>query len=273
MDSLDGFCDEVSGFHSLYEDADLFIDLCTVMPYNRYITGLSSYLGFRYIDFGQSQVTVDEESFRKAMDIVKLYHDPQYDVTNVEKRYRDDGKYLFGGALILKNCLFDDFNPRSFNGYQAACRYLREKGEEPVLLVQSNWQNGVTAELSDYAVILESSPNKANAWRLLKILLSEDIQAGHDPGRYDLSYFWSGFPVRRDSLKMYLNFENDSESVENKEMADFITAVQSPTEAISIPIYYRKTIAEEFMPYFNGNKPWDDCWKRFINSLELYKDE
>ena len=27
------------------------------------------------------------------------------------------------------------------------------------------------------------------------------------------------------------------------------------------------------IPYIRNEKPWEDCWKSFLNTLELYKDE
>ena len=57
------------------------------------------------------------------------------------------------------------------------------------------------------------------------------------------------------------------------EFDEFVALIQSPTEALLIPQAYRQFINEEMMPYIRGEKSWEDCWKSFLNTVELYKDE
>ena len=49
--------------------------------------------------------------------------------------------------------------------------------------------------------------------------------------------------------------------------------VQSPTEALMLPRVYRKFLSEEILPYVRGERTWEDAYKRFLSTLELYKDE
>ena len=53
----------------------------------------------------------------------------------------------------------------------------------------------------------------------------------------------------------------------------YMEVIQSPTEALMLPQIYRKYINEEIMPYIHGERSWEDAYKRFLNTLELYKDE
>ena len=125
------------------------------------------------------------------------------------------------------------------------------------------------------AAILRASPNRLNAWRLLKILLSGDIQGGHDPEQFDLPYLRMGFPVRRDSIKAYLSDRTagDLTATCGEEEEKYIELVQSPTEAYLFPVIYYEYIREEVLPYVRGERPWEDCYKRFLNTLELYASE
>jgi hypothetical protein len=34
-----------------------------------------------------------------------------------------------------------------------------------------------------------------------------------------------------------------------------------------------QSVWDEMKPYIKGNKPFDDCYKKLLNMLELYKDE
>ena len=77
-------------------------------------------------------------------------------------------------------------------------------------------------------------------------------------------------PVRKASIKGYLWEEG---MVEDETFTRFCELVQSPTEARSIPQIIKRYIGLEILPYVRGEKPWSDCYKRFLNTLELYASE
>ena len=55
---------------------------------------------------------------------------------------------------------------------------------------------------------------------------------------------------------------------------EFFELMQSPTEVFMTPlIYTNKFIRDNIVPYIRGEASWDDCYKKFLNALELYKDE
>ena len=55
------------------------------------------------------------------------------------------------------------------------------------------------------------------------------------------------------------------------EFDEFVALVQSPTEAVIIPPSYRLTVNEQFMPYIEGEKTWDECYESFIDALNTYR--
>ena len=61
--------------------------------------------------------------------------------------------------------------------------------------------------------------------------------------------------------------------VSDEDTECFIAAVQSPTDALLLPGIYHRYIQYSFLPYIRNEKSWEDCWKSFLNTLELYKDE
>ena len=270
--TCDGFIEAARRFREFHPDGDLYIDTTQIMPYYANISALVLNFGFNLIDYEKNEVAVDEALFRSCMDLVKLYDDPDYDENDVSKMYLADRTYMIGGGLALKTCLFDNVT-LSLLGMEQKLFNLRERGEELILLAQTNQFDGVTAELCYNAAIPEGAANKRNAWRLLKILLSDEIQGGHDPDRFNLPYFWTGYPVRRESIKPYLSTDISLMGVSDEDTECFIAAVQSPTDALLLPGIYRRYIQDSFLPYIRNEKPWEDCWKSFLNTLELYKDE
>ena len=269
--TYDGFCEAAARFKETYPDADLYIDLCGgFTPEVVNIRTMYNNLGFNLIDYSAGELKIDETRFRQYMDTVKLYYDPDYDIKDTSKEQTEG--YYQGGGLMRRMCLFDNFTTSKYGMIKISSSYLAGFEEKAVLLAQSNQNDGVTAGLNLSAAIPQGSANKANAWKLLKILLSDEIQGGHDPEMPSSSYFWAGFPVRLSSVPSYLNVDDDYME-ESESLQRYVSLMQSPTEAVLIPNVYRQYIADEMLPYIRGEKTWEDCWNSFLNTMELYKDE
>ena len=272
IQTCDGFCEAARRFRELHPEGDLYIDTCQIMPHDANISIMYQNFGFNFIDYERNEAAIDEALFRQCMDLVKLYYDPDYNLNDFSKLELENRTYAIGGGLYLKTCLFDNVS-LGLLGLDQKKTNLEGKGEEMILLAQTNQRDGITAELILSAAIPKEADNRLNAWRLLKILLSDEIQSGRDPDRFNLSYFWVGYPVRKASLATFLAHEDSLISFSDKDVGKFIDIVQSPTEALMLPRVYRKFLSEEILPYVRGERSWEDAYKRFLNTLELYKDE
>ena len=270
LKTCDGFCEAAARFHEKYPDSTLFFDSGGVNPALSDLKALCMNFGIRFIDCENGTLDIDEDRFRQCADLAKLYYDPDYDTD--EMAVWDIPYYGAGGGLHLKLFPYDDFNASDYMTYKNSRYFLEADGEEPVLFVPSNQYGGVTAKLGLCTAIPRGAANKASAWKLLKILLSDEIQGGHDEQRWGNSYFWFGEPVRLSSMKAKMDMGPDM-TPDGPEFDRFIELVQSPTEALMFPLIYSKYLKEDIMPYVRGERPWEDCWKSFVNTLELYKDE
>lgn len=271
LNTCDGFADAALRFKNKYPDSTLFFDLCQGnFPYLTDIRTLYKNYGFNFIDYEANSVDINETRFHQCIDIVKSYYNPDYDTTDSSKMMVE--YYYGGGALLNKMCIYDDYCGSSYSVYINSANYLESKGEKTILFTQKNQNDGVTAELILCAAIPTGSANKSSAWKLMKILLSDSIQGGHDVNRRGNSIFWTGFPVRKSSLRSAIDIGSEL-TPEGEKMDQYIANVQSPTEALLIPNVYRKYIDDEIMPYIRGEASWDDCWKHFLNTVEFYKDE
>ena len=269
LNSCDGFFKAAELFHEKYPESTLFIDTFGgALEISNTVT-LYSNLGFNLIDYDNNEIRIEEEQFRRYVDLVKKYYNPNYDPSEEDLFEESEGWFNSGWAIHTKNCLFDDFSV-DLRGLDATTWRLRDIGDEMVMLAQRNLRGGITATIVMNTAIPTGAKNKLNAWRLMKILLSHDIQGGHDETRFGLTYFWTGFPVRCDSLRDFLWMEGMEE---DDFFMQYMDVVQSPTEALMLPRVYRKYLSEEILPYVRGEKPWNDCYKRFLSTLELYASE
>ena len=270
LETCDGFCEGAARFHEKHPDSTLFFDYGGVNPILSNITALYQCFGFDIINYETGEIDVDEARFRQCMDLVKLYYDPDYD-TDAEAVW-EIPYYDAGGGLHLKLFPYDDLSGDSYMNYVNSKTFLAADGEEPILFLPANQHDGVTAKMMIGAAIPKGAANKSSAWKLLKILLSDEIQGGHDENRWGNSYFWNGEPVRLSSMKGKMDM-GPGMTPDGPEFDEYIALIQSPTEAMMFPQIYNKYLKEEIIPYVRGEKSWEDCWKSFINTMELYKDE
>ena len=267
----DGFLEAAARFHEKHPTATLFIDSFGGPRENFDIHNLYNNFGFNLIDYDTMEVGFDEEMFRRCVDTVKLYYNPDYDPNDTSLVEESDGWYNSGWAIHTKHCLFDNMGTALMLTDQTSWR-LTEAGDEMVLLAQTNQHDGVTAEMVMNTAIPTGAKNKLNGWRLMKILLSDEIQSGHDETRWGLPYFWVGYPVRRESLRDFI-WQDDMGMEEDEFFARYMEVVQSPTEALTLPPIIKRYINLEILPYVRGEKSWDDCYERFVSTLELYASE
>ncbi|MBR5679177.1 MAG: hypothetical protein IKX19_00865, partial [Clostridia bacterium] len=91
-----------------------------------------------------------------------------------------------------------------------------------------------------------------------------------------VTYTYAGSPAEKAGLRrgdVVLTVDGAEMTPDGPEFDKFVALVQSPTEARMLPAIYNKYLREEILPYVRGEKPWEDCWKSFVNTMELYKDE
>ncbi|MBQ1504147.1 MAG: hypothetical protein IIZ49_02025 [Oscillospiraceae bacterium] len=147
--------------------------------------------GAEIVDLEKGQVTIDTLRFRTIIDAYK------------DLFYQDDEDLLknlwpldYGLGLINRDALFY----REGAAFDLLVMYsLLKSTQTPVLVNCPNYDGQVIGEPNLVAYIREGTPNQLNAWRLLKILLSEEIQA-------DVTAFCYDLPVLRSAAKPLLTY-------------------------------------------------------------------
>ena len=91
------------------------------------------------------------------------------------------------------------------------------------------------------------------------------------------AYIRIGSPVRKSSFADHLYFTRDEMFPGDPDIDGYIQVIlnfrDSVTSACILPSIIRRYLNLEMMPYVRGEKPWDDCYKRFLSTLELYASE
>ena len=149
-------------------------------------------------------------------------------------------------------------------------------GETPFLFCIPDENGGVCANIITYAALPEASPNKLNAWRFVKILLSDEVQAPMDADGMPGDGFPVGDPVRKESLGKTVDAYLNSWFPETADAADaYLRLADRLSDAVLFPPVVRKYVLNtmgEYVTSADGSN-YDKLFAKLKSTLELYKDE
>ena len=220
------------------------------------------YAGLQFFDYENREVTLDREELRKICDLVRLY-DPETvenERTEEEKKKRQSfGKW----DLILKRKSLFYYEESAGLSFMMTRYTISKKGETPVSLLMPDIGGTGCTEISYFIAIPKGAQNKRNAWRFLKILLSEEIQGDSE----DVMSIFS--PVLKSAAKTIM--ENQGYPDERIDaIAETLNAID---RAYMLPPIQWIYLRDHMMPYIEENKDFDTCFDKLINVLKLYIEE
>ena len=258
LDTYEGFLDAAAAFKQNNPDSGLL----SYGADEAYLSDLYELCGLSFIDYVSNTITMDNDILQKFADVCKLYYNPKAadplagdTINSLAER-----KYMFELCNVTNSWL---------QVYNSAV--VAYKLEEPTYLtLVPDPYGGSSAYLMTFAAIPNGSANKLNAYRLLKILLSDEIQYG--------SNATLGMPVRQESFRKNYTasieevkgygFEVDEESFNS-----LIERCFSVTRTFASPSILRRYLKLEITPYLQGKRTFDECYDNLYTTIELYKDE
>ena len=262
----ESFTDSLIRYKSRVPEGDMFI---VPLGYQNSVdlNNLFEYAGFDIIDYANGTASLGETQMKKLADTVKEY-------------YRDERTNympnMLGVALIERKGLFVGELNATYSIY-GLMRGLRSQNETPLIFTMPDCHDGMTARICSLAAVPQGAKNKLNAYRLMKILLSEELQGGENSA--GLSNLRIGMPVNKNALRGMVYGTNqmypdvDGEVITEEDAATLFELLSSPTNTEIIPPTVKRYLQLEISPYIRGEKSWNDCYKRFMNTLELYASE
>ncbi len=213
--------------------------------------------GFRFIDYEAGEIVLNEERFREMIDYCKSIHGGKAD-----QKEKNDSEEV---KLKKRTCLFVE-GPGDPLTIEQIWRKIKSFNENPVMITIPDISDGKTTMIQTIGAIPKGSSNKRNAWRFLKILLSEDIQS-------NANALFALFPVNKTAVRQYLI---DGAFFTETEMG-VVDQAEAYLQDFDHAIFYSPLIytyvRDNIMPYITGGKTYEECYKKLLNTLELYKDE
>ena len=258
LDTYEGFLDAAATFKQNNPDSGL-LDFGAD---EAYLLNMYELCGLNFIDYVSNTITMDKEALNKFADVCKLYYNPKAvdplagDITN---------------SLAERKFMFQTLNiTNSFLQVYYSAMISNKLDDPTCLTLVPDPYGGSTAYLMTFAAIPNGSANQLNAYRLLKILLSDEIQYG--------SNATLGMPVRRESFRK--NYTASIEEVAGYGFAvteeDFNPLIEkcfNVTRTFASPTVLRRYLKLELTPYLQDKRSFDDCYDNLYTTIELYKDE
>jgi ABC-type glycerol-3-phosphate transport system substrate-binding protein len=266
--SFDGLTDAIRKYMDKYSSTKLVYDYQF-----QYSTMFFPWCGLQIIDYENKTINVDGEDFKKVMGAYKdIYHQDAVDLAEYKMPSQSDViKSFMDEEIMLAN--------RSWNNFAYYYASLSTYGYTPVYFPFPAVNGKKTAIVVDIAAILNTSANKLNAYRFLKIMLSEQIQGG-DPT--SVNFVW--IPVLNNALydsmehrhAFYGNgeFEGMKVSISKEAIQEYVNIATDIDECqiqAAIPLY--ELFSSYMLPYFKGEDSYENCLNKARNFLELYVSE
>ena len=255
--TFSGFLDAANRFKENYPENNAIVNYARAGYDASSILMFFQCSGFRFIDYDAGEIVLNEERFREMIDYCKSLHGGKPD--QKETKYYEEVK------LKNRDCLFLE-GPGSPLTIEQTWRKVQDFRETPVMFTIPDISDGQTTMIQTFGAIPKGSPNKLNAWRFLKILLSEEIQSNSHA-------LFALFPVNKKAVRQYLM--NDAYFTE-REMG-IVDMAEEYLTSFDHAIFYSPLIfqyvRDNMMPYITGKDSYEKCLGKLLNTLELYKDE
>ncbi len=241
-----------------------------------YLSDMIRACGMDFIDYRNRVPAVDREKMEQLCKFCALDYvdgaETDWDLTG--------GKGVTGRKVLFEN--FGD-GVLQLTMYRFAAE--QDAGEHMIYETIPDVRDGVTASLVSFAAIPRSSANKRNAWRLIMILLSDEIQGGHENTIFKTDYLRIGFPVRRESMERritetvrdyygggapeYPEYEDEIA----RDIADISEVYGRMTGCTAVQSAVSRYVWKNIKPFLMGKQSFDKCYDRLYGELELYAGE
>ena len=224
--------------------------------------------GLQFIDYQTNTVVMDYDAMKIIADIAKMYYDAGRTQPGMDLYIETDvGNHncLFNGTIQSLNGLF-------WSGYYYAEELMNQNY---LVYTYPDAEGGSTAKVVSFAGIPTNTKNQLNAWRLMKILLSEEIQCGSNGS---LPYLSLGSPVLKNGMRTFIENEvnmiyGSPDGVPAEVIDEYISLAENIDRAVLTPPIIQRYYLLEMKPYLTGKRTFDECYENLKNTIELYKDE
>lgn len=256
-----GFAQQMDALYEKYPERKIF-------PNAGVFGNFPNVMGTPLFDYEKKEVLVDTPEMKQACEYYKRMYEQDNDTTRI---FSETKAIVI--PIIEKNAsLFLSYGVNQF--FQVASA-LKTKST-PIMLPLYG-MDGKTGAICEFSMAIRgNSENQQNAYNLIKLFLSEEAQ--QNISGYNM-------PVRKSTLhnsivNNYNRYQSGSDdtmilSDPGQEFADQYEKLASEPgrcDFISLTVV-TEFVNRKMLPFFKGEKSYEDCMKDFIDYAEIYLSE
>jgi len=278
--TFDGFIKTLENYNEKYKDnlnktifkKPIFDSINTI------VYQVFPWCGIDLINYPENKVDVDTPYFKSFMELIKQWF------ANKDYSGEDNSGIYTANALQKQKWLFEPVTFSNLLGFYRKHSAMLSIKLTPVVLKYTDINNKMTGKVTTFAAIPKTSKNQINAYNLLKIILSEDIQANllvslslpvlKDAVRsLSITYIYEGYDWEsKDISKFHISaLDPPMPEKELEEYIDLITNLDSCKIMAYTPML--EFFTRDMEPYFENKKSFEECVAILKNNLELYMSE
>lgn len=228
-------------------------------------------LGKEFLDYEKGGIAVESQILEEACSAYAAMYEEDM---NYPDTYAESGNFGMGTAITERRAYC--FVPVGISGGLHASVAIAAS-ETPKILPLRNSEGEAMGRIMAYAGIRANSKNKQNAWNLLRILMSEEMQKKQ-------SRLMSDCPVSKGALEEKIGkqlswaMENGEEDAAIGELSDeFLEEYRNCLTEIQNCVYVSEICVSEFYndmaPFYEGTEEYGECLERFANYAKIYLTE
>lgn len=227
------------------------------------------YLDGDYLDYESGEILTDPQILKEACEsYARMYQeDGGMDILDYE---------AYGEAVLLRDAYCIPLSISTIYSVLSSASVIAAQ-ETPAILPLRNRQGEGLANVAVYGGIRANSGHKQDAWNMLRLLLSREMQEAEGGSR-------GYFPVNRAALDGMLDQglawigDPKYHSLPFKELSgDFVEslrqAASTPRKCIYISNIVCSSFREKMEPFFLGEDSYENCMKDFEGFARIYLTE
>ena len=233
--------------------------------------------GIRLIDYEVGKVLPDEKALRELLEAYKAYFPYDYDESV-------SGLALNIGDHLLMSGQYAFWLPTDIEGMAMTMSTMRQKSCDYIYRTIPGQTEGVVGCIDSQMAICANAKNTLNAYKFIKFMLSEEIQAEQ--------YLLTGImpitlPISQAALRKRVQEAPSVYEEHGIELLDYENPAFSDEEAEAIlatltgvdqfaqrePYDLWKMLFDAMLPFFKDERSYDDCLSELKNKLTFYLSE
>jgi len=280
--TFDGFIRTLENYNEKYKDNPNKTISEKPSFYDSIIFNILPWCGIELINYRENRVEVDSPHFKSIVEAMKWSY--------LSKE--DSASFISYSGMQVANALQNQewlfaAAPQTLDnlsGFYAMYSATLSKKLTPVIFPYPDINNQMSGRLKKYAAIPKTSQNQINAYNLLKIIVSGDLQSGITNSL--------SLPVWKDAVRsksetmMYEGYYFEMAGGEGfdipaldppmseQDLDEYIDMIINLDSCkILLKTLYNDFFLRDMQPYFENKKSYEECIGILKNNLELYMSE